>query len=71
MSETYIEVGGLWMSLHCAIDSTGDTVAFWFSERRSLAVKRFLARPLKHQAVEIRLLSTAAGRAGKPSCPAI
>jgi putative transposase len=47
VSETYIEVGALWMSLHCAIDSTGDTVAFWFRERRNLAAKRFLAHPLK------------------------
>jgi transposase-like protein len=36
------------MSLDRAIDSTGDTVAFWFSERRHLtAAQRFLARALK------------------------
>jgi transposase-like protein len=34
--------------LYRAIDSTGDTVEFWFSERRNLtAAKRFLRRALK------------------------
>jgi transposase-like protein len=36
------------MYLYRAIDSHGDTVEFWFSERRNLAAaKRFLARALK------------------------
>ena len=36
------------MYLYRAIDSNGDTIEFWFSERRNLtAAKRFLARALK------------------------
>ena len=36
------------MSLDRAIDSNGDTVEFWFSERRDLtAAKRFLRKALK------------------------
>jgi putative transposase len=36
------------MYLYRAIDSNGDTVEFWFSERRNLAsAKRFFARALK------------------------
>jgi putative transposase len=48
IDETYIKVRGRWMYLYRAIDSNGDTVEFWFSERRNLtAVKRFLDRALK------------------------
>jgi transposase-like protein len=36
------------MYLYRAIDSNGDTVEFWFSERRDLiAAKRFLRKALK------------------------
>src|SRR5918997_5663059 len=36
------------MYLYRAVDSNGDTVEFWFSERRNLAAaKRFLNRALK------------------------
>jgi putative transposase len=46
--ETYIKVRGRWMYLYRAIDSNGDTVEFWFSERRNLtAAKQFLDRALK------------------------
>ena len=46
--ETYIKVRGRWMYLYRAIDSNGDTVEFWFSERRNLAAaKRFLSQALK------------------------
>jgi transposase-like protein len=46
--ETYIEVRGRWTYLYRAIDSNGDTVEFWFSERRNLAAaKRFLSKALK------------------------
>jgi putative transposase len=46
--ETYIKVRGQWRYLYRAIDSNGDTVEFWFSERRNLtAAKRFLSRALK------------------------
>jgi transposase-like protein len=48
IDETYIKVRGCWMYLYRAIDSNGDTVEFWFSERRNLAAaKRFLSRALK------------------------
>jgi transposase-like protein len=45
MDETYIKVRGRWTYLYRAIDSNGDTVEFWFSERRTLtAAKRFLRK---------------------------
>ena len=48
VDETYIKVRGHWMYLYRAIDSNGDTVEFWFSERRNLAAaKRFLRKALK------------------------
>jgi transposase-like protein len=48
MDETYIKVRGQWKYLYRAIDSNGDTVEFWFSERRNLtAAKRFLRKALK------------------------
>ncbi len=48
IDETYIKGRGRWMSLYRAIDSNGDTVEFWFSERRNLnAAKRLFARALK------------------------
>jgi transposase-like protein len=48
MDETYIKVRGHWMYLYRAVDSTCDTVEFWFSERRNLAAaKRFLRKALK------------------------
>jgi transposase-like protein len=48
VDETYIKVRGQWKYLYRAIDSHGDTVEFWFSERRNLAAaKRFLFRALK------------------------
>jgi putative transposase len=48
VDETYLKVRGQWMYLYRAIDSNGDTVEFWFSERRNLtAAKRFLRKALK------------------------
>jgi transposase-like protein len=48
VDETYIKVRGRWTYLYRAIDSNGDTVEFWFSERRDLnAAKRFLCEALK------------------------
>src|SRR5919112_1221941 len=48
IDETYIKVRGRWMYLYRAIDSNGDTIEFWFSERRNLAAaKRFLSKALK------------------------
>jgi putative transposase len=47
VDETY-RARGRWMYLYRAIDSNGDTVEFWFSERRNLtAAKRFLRKALK------------------------
>ncbi len=48
VDETYIKVRGQWKYLYRAIDSNGDTVEFWFSERRNLsAARRFLRKALK------------------------
>ena len=48
LDETYIKVRGRWRYLYRAIDSNGDTVEFWFSERRNLtAAKLFLSKALK------------------------
>jgi putative transposase len=48
VDETYIKVRGQWRYLYRAVDSNGDTVEFWFSERRNLtAAKRFLRKALK------------------------
>jgi putative transposase len=44
----YIKVRGRWLYLYRAVDSNGDTVEFWFSEKRNLAAaKRFLRKALK------------------------
>ncbi|PVE22534.1 IS6 family transposase [Microvirga sp. KLBC 81] len=50
IDETYIKVRGRWTFLYRAIDSHGDTIEFWFSERRNLAAaKRFLNKaPKRH-----------------------
>jgi putative transposase len=48
IDETYVKVRGQRHYLYRAIDSNGDTVEFWFSERRNLmAAKRFLRKALK------------------------
>jgi transposase-like protein len=48
IDETYIKVRGQWRYLYRAIDSNGDTVEFWFSQRRNLTTaKRFLRKALK------------------------
>ncbi|MXQ14306.1 IS6 family transposase [Microvirga makkahensis] len=48
MDGTYIKVRGRWLYLYRTIDSNGDTVEFWFSEKRNLtAAKRFLHKALK------------------------
>jgi putative transposase len=47
VGETDIKVRGRRMYLYRAIDSHGDTVEFWFSERRNLtAAKQFLRKAL-------------------------
>ncbi len=48
IDETYIKVRGRWMYLCRAIDSTCDTVEFWFSERRNLTTaKRFFEQGIE------------------------
>ena len=48
VDETYIKVRGQWRYLYRAIDSNGDTVEFWLSDRRNLtAAKRFLRKALR------------------------
>jgi putative transposase len=48
VDETYVKVRGQWRHLYRAVDSNGDTVEFWFSERRNLsAAKRFLRKAIK------------------------
>jgi transposase-like protein len=48
VDETYIKVRGQWKYLYRAIDSNGDTVEFWLSERRNLtAARRFLRKALE------------------------
>jgi putative transposase len=48
VDETYVKVRGQWRYLYRAINSNGDTVEFWFSERRNLvAAKRFLREALE------------------------
>ena len=57
MDETYIKVRGYWLYLYRAIDSNGDTVEFWFSERRNLtAAKRFLNKALKRHGLAERIV---------------
>jgi transposase-like protein len=48
IDEIYIKVRGRWMYLYRAIDSNGDRVEFWFSQRRDLlAAKQFLRKALR------------------------
>jgi putative transposase len=50
IDETYVKVRGQWGYLYRAVDSKGDTIEFWFGERRNLtAAKRFLREALKRQ----------------------
>jgi putative transposase len=57
VDETYIKVRGRWLYLYRAIDSNGDTVEFWFSERRNLtAAKRFLRKALKRHGRSERIV---------------
>ena len=57
MDETYIKVRGQRRYLYRAIDSNGDTIEFWFSERRNLtAAKRFLRKPLKRRSRPERIV---------------
>lgn len=58
VDETYIRVRGQWRYLYRALDSNGDTVEFWFSERRNLtAAKRFLRKALKRHGRPARIVT--------------
>jgi transposase-like protein len=73
VDETYIKVRGTWMYLYRAIDSNGDTVEFWFSERRNLmAAKRFLRQALKRHGRPERIVidGSQANREAILSCDA-
>jgi putative transposase len=53
----YLKVLGQWRYLYRAIDSNGDPVEFWFSERRNLtAAKRFLSTALKRHGRQERIV---------------
>jgi transposase-like protein len=57
IDETYIKVRGQRRYLYRAIDSIGNTVEFWFSERRNLtAAKRFLGKALKQHGQPERIV---------------
>jgi len=57
IDETYIRVRGRWLYLYRAIDSNGDTVGLWFSEKRNLtAAKRFLSKALKRHGRPERIM---------------
>jgi putative transposase len=57
VDETYIKVRGRWMYLYRAIDNVGDTVEFWFSERRNLAAaKQFLTRAFRRHGPPERIV---------------
>ena len=71
MDETYIKVRGSWMYLYRSVDSNGDTVEFWFSERRNLtAAKRFLSKALKRHGRPERIVidGSQTNREAIPSC---
>jgi putative transposase len=57
VDETYIKLRGRWTYLCRAIDSNGDTVEFWFSEKRNLAAaKRFLSCALRRHGRPTRIV---------------
>jgi putative transposase len=57
VDETYIKLRGRWTYLCRATDSNGDTVEFWFSEKRNLAAaKRFLSSALRRHGRPTRIV---------------
>jgi transposase-like protein len=58
------------MYLYRAIDSNGDTVEFYFSERRDLlAAKRFLRQALKRHGRPERIVIDGSQTNREASCP--
>jgi putative transposase len=52
MDETYIKVKSQWYYLYCAVDKTGQTVAFLLTEQRDEhAAKRFLIQAIRRHGV--------------------
>jgi putative transposase len=52
MDETYIKVKSQWYYLYCAVDKTGQTVAFLLTEQRDEhAAKRFLIKAIRRHGV--------------------
>ena len=69
VDETYIKVRERWMYLYRAIDNHGDTVEFWFSERRNLtAAKRFLRKALKRHGRPERIVIDGSQTNREASC---
>ena len=49
LDETYIKVKGVWTYLYRAVDSHGDTIDFYLSQRRDTgAAKRFLRKAIRY-----------------------
>ena len=74
VDETYIKVRGQWRYLYRAIDSNGDTVEFWLSDRRNLtAAKRFLRKALKRHGRPERIVidGSQTNREAIPACDTI
>lgn len=70
VDETCIKVRGQWRYLYRAIDSHGDTVEFWFSERRNLtAAKRFLRKALKRHGRPERIIIDDSQTNREATCP--
>lgn len=73
IDETCIKVHWRWMYLYRAIDSNGDRVEFWFSERRNLAAaQHFLRKALKRHGRPERIVinGSQTNREGIMSCDA-
>jgi transposase-like protein len=72
IDETSINVRDRWLYFYRAIDSDGDTVEFWFSERRNLAAaKRFLRKAPKRHGRSERIVIDGSPTNRRRSCPAI
>jgi transposase-like protein len=58
VDETYVRLGGEWVYLYRAVDSTGDTIDFMLSPKRDLiAAKHFLRLALSRTATGPRVIN--------------
>jgi putative transposase len=56
MDETYIKVKGQWYDLYRAVDKTGQTIDFlWTEPRDERAAKRFLIKAIRRHGVPARI----------------